>query len=335
MDPLSWLTACVLLFVLLATSTWTSTARAHETNDSQTLWQLDRASETATRAHVTMHFEPHLRDSAHRMLERAPTWWTSLEDKLGRDVDDQVTIWFVDHPKQIAQATGMPQWVAGVAHGGRGEIAIAAHSPDGSLSQLDNLLRHEMAHVILHRVLEGRRVPRWLNEGIADSTGAEIDFDRSETLSQALFAGLGGGLPTLANIDAAFAGEPETVSVAYATSRDFVEYLRYRNGDSNDFHYLLGQLRRGHDLSAAVQHAFGTSLSQLEQEWRAGLALRLLGPAMLGEALPLVLVVPLVGAAWIRRRRHLARSWARMRDTDEINWAYGWQESADSYRVRV
>src|SRR5690606_39089842 len=135
-----------------------------------------------------------------------------------------LTIHFVTHAGQVARSTGMPQWVKGVANGARGEIAVSFHAPNGSISDFATTLRHEMAHVALFRAAGDRPLPRWFQEGVAESLTEEVSFGRAEALATAIF---GAGVPELAKIDEAFHGDQRETGVAYAAARDFVAFLRF------------------------------------------------------------------------------------------------------------
>jgi hypothetical protein len=296
---------------------------AHASTGRAEGFSVEQATSTHTIGRVTLRFEPDLADEAAMLAANIPAWWSEIERPLARDVDDTLTITFVDHAGRVAEATGMPHWVAGVARSETGDIVIARHGPDGARTDLENLLKHEMAHVVLHRASGGADVPRWFHEGIAETMAGGISLSRAQTLASAVF---GPGVPDLDRLEENFHGDdgPE-VAVAYAAARDFVEFLRAQGGDDGvKLRQTMSELRRGVPFETAVAHAFGKPLVELVSVWRGGLPGRFVWyPLIAGGGMPLALVFPLVVIAWVRRRRAVQRGWDRLAAEDEVLFGHG------------
>lgn len=281
-------------------------------------WDLVDASEELVVGRALLRYEPGLDEAALELAEQLPGWWSEIELALGRDLDDRLTIHLVSHAGMVAKATGMPTWVSGVAHSSTGEIAISMHDPDGSRSDLDTLLRHELVHVGLHRATGGAELPRWFHEGVAESLANEVDLMRAESLAGAVF---GRGVPPLDRMEAEFHGDARQASVAYAAARDFATWLRYHDPDEAQFRQLLSQLRNGRGFEQSFADAYGVPLAELEQQWREGLFGRFVWFPLLGSGtLPFLLLGPAVAVAWVRRRRRLAADWARLDAEDQADW---------------
>lgn len=277
-------------------------------------WEVASATSFIRMGKIKLHYDPLLADDARALAKQIPTWWVELEEALGRDVEDELDLYFVTHSGLVADATGMPSWATGVANGRRGEIVFSYHRPDGARSELPGLVRHELAHVALHRAVGGRRIPTWLNEGIADSLGDGVNLMRAQTLAQAVF---GARVPPLAELERGFGGSDEDVQVAYATSRDFIGWLRSRDADGSSFRHLVAELRRGRSLDAALLASYDATLSELETDWRGGLVGRFFwSPQVWGDGLPALLIGPLVVFAWRRRRHARAQAWDRLERED-------------------
>jgi len=282
-------------------------------------WELRDASQELIVGRARLRYEPGLEKAAHKLADRLPGWWSDIEEALGRDLDDTMTIHLVNHAGMVARATGMPVWVSGVAHSASGEIAIAMHNPDGSRSDLNTLLRHELVHVALHRATNGAQLPRWFHEGVAESLANEVSLMRAEALAGAVF---GSGVPGLDRLEAEFHGDGRQASVAYAAARDFATWLRYHDPDEAHFRQLISQLYNGREFVQSFEDAYGVTLVELDQGWRSGLMGRFIWLPLLGSgSLPFLLVGPVVVFAWIRRRRRLAADWARLEAEDQAEWA--------------
>ena len=294
---------------------------AHASTGRAEGFSVEQATSTHTIGRVTLRFEPELADEAAWLAENIPAWWSAIERPLARDVDDTLTITFVDHAGRVAEATGMPHWVAGVARSETGDIVIARHGPDGARTDLENLLKHEMAHVVLHRASGGADVPRWFHEGIAETMTGGISLSRAQTLASAVF---GPGVPDFDALEANFHGDDgPQVAVAYAAARDFVEFLRAQGDDGAKLRQTMSELRRGVPFETAIAHAYGKSLVELGSIWRGGLPGRFVWyPLIAGGGMPLALVFPLVVIAWVRRRRAVQRGWDRLAAEDELLFSH-------------
>ncbi|EDM79273.1 hypothetical protein PPSIR1_04013 [Plesiocystis pacifica SIR-1] len=282
-------------------------------------WALQDATSQIVVGRAVIRFEPWAAEEAHELADELPGWWAEIERELGRDLDDGMTIHLVSHAGQVARATGMPNWVSGVAHPPRGEIAIALHNPDGSPSDLGTLLRHELVHVALYRATGGAELPRWFHEGVAESVANEVSLMRAEALAGAVF---GPGVPPLSRMEAAFHGDHAQAAVAYAAARDFTTWLRYHDVEGAQFRQLLSQLRNGRSFEQSFMDAYEVPLEELDAQWRSGLFGRFVWFPLLGSgSLPFLLVGPVVGFAWVRRKRQLAAAWARMEAEEEAERA--------------
>lgn len=282
-----------------------------QANEGQPIgWEVGSATEEIIVGRAVIHYDPALEEEAIELAKNLPGWWSDIERELAGDLDDHLSIHFVQHAGRVADATGMPEWAAGVANPPRGEIIIARHRPDGSPSDLESLLRHELVHVGIYRATNGAPVPRWFHEGVADSVGDEISLMRAETMASAVF---GPGVPPLEEINEGFRGEGRQVMVSYAASRDFATFLRYRDGDGTDFRQVMTQLRQGHGFRTSFIKAYGVGLEELDGEWRGGLAGRFMWyPLIGGGGLPFALFAPAIAFAWWRRRKTMQAAWARM-----------------------
>ncbi|TPV96739.1 MAG: hypothetical protein B7733_03065 [Myxococcales bacterium FL481] len=324
MSAKRWMVSLLLAVALWAAATTTVSA---DVNDG-VHWEMETAADRLSIGKMTLVYEPAVEDEARAMLQQLPRVWADLEAALNRDLDDELNVRFVEHAGHVARATHMPHWVAGVAHSSTGDIMLAQHGPDGAPANLAGLLRHELAHVALYRATNGAPLPRWFNEGVADSLAEEIDFGATERLAGAVF---GRGVPALDKLDATFREDPQAVAVAYSASRDFVNFLRFRDPTGRAFDQLLFGLRHGKHFETAVLAAYGIGLYELDAEWREGLLGRFAWfPMLSAEGLPVFLVGPLVGLAWWRRRRVLRRAWARLEAEDEAERRFR-MESSNSW----
>jgi hypothetical protein len=131
-------------------------------------------------------------------------------------------------PEASASAKGTPAWVAGYAIPSEGRIVLfPARSPGYPDGSLENVLVHELVHVLIFRAAKGNSVPRWFHEGLAMFAARERSFeDRARLVLEVAFR----DPPTLSQLDAAFMGDPAEVRRAYAISGAFFRSLVERQG---------------------------------------------------------------------------------------------------------
>lgn len=314
-SPRRWLLSLILgALALIMTASWVRPAHADEGEPAG--WELTTATRQVTMGRVVFRFDPSLEYEAMQLAAYVPAWWSEIERALAGDLEDNLTISYVTHSGRIAEGTGVPRWAAGVAHSESGEIVIAQHAPDGSRTDLDSLLRHELAHVALHRATAGQPLPRWFHEGIAESFGNGVDLLRSQTLAGAIF---GPGVPPLAQLEDNIRGtDAIAATIGYAAARDFVNYLRDRDdSDGAQLRQVLVELGHGRSFDAALVKVYGRTLHDLDAEWRSGLTGRFSWfPVVSSGGLPLAVLSPMIAVAAIRRRRILREGWDRLARED-------------------
>lgn len=218
-------------------------------------------------------------------------------------------------PEESAPARRAPPWVSGYAFGAEGVVVLLPERvPRYPHRSLEDLLWHEVAHVLVARAAGGRPVPRWFNEGVAMLAGRTWGL---EDRGRALWHGLAGDPVSLAELEPLFAGERGEAARAYALSGSFVRDLIHRDGPEV-VAAILGWTAMGLGFEEAVVRATGTPLAQLEAElwgrharWDRWI-LFLTSSAVLWVAVTLL-------ALWAARRRR-ARS-ARQRELWELEEA--------------
>src|SRR5688500_5751755 len=123
----------------------------------------------------------------------------------------------------------VPPWVSGYAFGEEGVIVLLpARAPSYPDSSLEELLRHEVAHVLVARAAGGRPLPRWFHEGLAMIAGLRWGIDDRSQLTLTL---IGGGEVSLDELEGRFAGHQGAVRGAYAMAGAFAHDLLRRHGD--------------------------------------------------------------------------------------------------------
>lgn len=209
----------------------------------------------------------------------------------------------------------LPNWSAGITLPDSRTIIIRLDAGDPFRT-----LRHELAHVVLHRSIK-ERVPLWFDEGYAVVAAGE--FDRLALLRMNLAVAMG-RIPGLRTLDGQLRlGGPKT-EAAYALAGSAVMELARRN-PTGRLHPLMLRLREGTSFDEAVLATTGLTLDRFDEAWQAAIRRRYNWAVwlMAGGAWGLLTVVLLWARATRRhreapRRAALDEGWVIPDDDEEI-----------------
>ena len=201
-------------------------------------------------------------------------------------------------------ATAVPGWVSGYAYGSLGRVVLLPERtrsyPDGSL---DELLLHELTHVLVARAAGGRPVPRWFNEGLAMMAGGPWGLEDRTRLT---FVMVRKTERPLAAIDQLFGGKPGEVRRAYALSGALVRDIVLQYGRPVP-RRILAAVGRGESFTDAFHEATGVTLAGATRSFWRRHSFWYRWMPLLGSSFTLwLLIIVLAGLAWLRKRRKVA-----------------------------
>lgn len=163
-------------------------------------------------------------------------------------------------------ARSAPPWVSGYALSREGVVVLfpgrILSYPHGSLEEV---LRHELAHVLMARAAGYRSLPRWLNEGVAMIAGSPWGLGDRSRVTMALI--LNKKMP-LAEINRLFLETPRQLNDAYSLAGAFTHDLLQRHG-SETAATILELMSKGLSFERAFREATGISVLEAESSfWR-------------------------------------------------------------------
>ena len=208
-------------------------------------------------------------------------------------------------------ARSVSPWTAGFANSDAGLIVLfPSRSPTYPHDTLEDVMRHEVAHVLIGRAAGGRPVPRWFHEGLAVAVERPWGFEDRSRLAWELVMG---PRLTLREIDALFDGGESAQSRAYSLSAAVVRDIIREYGSAAP----AGILRLVHaevGFDEAVARVAGRPLGAVEDGfWDRQRVWTVWVPIFTsGNVLWLVVIGFAALAVWRRRRRVAAirRRWA-------------------------
>lgn len=201
-------------------------------------------------------------------------------------------------------------WTAGYALSNASLIVLfPSRSPVYPHDTLEDVLRHEVAHVLIGRAAGGQFVPRWFHEGMAVAVERPWGLEDRSRLVWELMAG---PRLTTREIDGLFDGGQSAQSRAYSLSAAFVRDLIGGHGATAPAG-ILRLVREGVPFDRALATVAGRPLGMVEDAfWDRQRVWTVWMPmATSGEAFWLGVIALAALAVW-RRRRHSAairRQW--------------------------
>lgn len=263
---------------------------------------------------MTIAYPPAAEPRVASVIKEADSIKTELGTTLGEPVLSRVDVRIARSPEEMTklapEEVPPPPYATGVAYSSLHLVlvSLSAPGPASDGTNVDEVMRHELAHIALQDATQGHHVPRWFNEGFAIHASGESPFQRWKTLENAT---LSKQILPLSDLDQGFPQDNYDVSVAYAESADFVRYL-VRDGDEHRFTSLVSRVREGDSFDRALGDAYTTNLRRLEFQWREDLSKRFtLTPVLLGGSFLWVLVAGLMGWAYVKKRRKAKETLAR------------------------
>jgi hypothetical protein len=197
-------------------------------------------------------------------------------------------------------AAAVASWVSGFAVGETSTIVLfPARVPSYPDGNLETLLRHEVAHVLMSRATGHRPGPRWFEEGVATVAAREWGVEDGARLA---IATIGPGPRTLAEVDAGFLSDGRGVSRAYAVSAALVRFLLRRHGESA-VAAVASRLARGVSFEDAFEAVTGETPGEFARAYFGREALLATWVPFLTSATGLWMGITALALLAIRRRR--------------------------------
>ncbi len=228
----------------------------------------------------------------------------------------------------FSYATGgqAPEWGAGVAIPGKSLIVLPAYASveRGTLLDFGTVLRHEIAHIALHRAVAPAPIPLWFDEGYASWSANELDAG-SVWMLRLSFAT--GRAPPLDSLELHWPSGSARAQLAYLLSATVVEYLVSESG-TYGLERLFQRWRATGSFENALGATYGADIDQLESAWRAHVKHRYGWTIVFTQSLLFGLFSgAIVLVLYLLRRRSDRRKMAALRAADLPPAPAYWTES--------
>ena len=227
-----------------------------------------------------------------------------------------------------------PEYASGVAYHGMHLVLLSMLAPHGGEAvDLDEVFAHELSHVALEDAVQGKHVPVWFNEGLAMALSGEKAWERRGVLWNAT---LSDTLLPLSDLDRSMPRASHEVTIAYAESADFMQFLS-RRSDAMRFSAMIARVREGQSFERSLAEAYGADLHRLELEWHHDLEHRFsVIPILTGGGFLWSLVMVGFIVAYVKKRRRaqkILERWGREEAAEDELRARILREAEDADRM--
>jgi hypothetical protein len=215
---------------------------------------------------VVVVYEAPLSNTAADVVRIYPKLKQELEKFFGWNLDIRPQVVLVENTQSFQQLT-------------RNKLFVAFAVPDKNLIVIDysrmntrpfNLsitLKHELCHLLLHRHISRRNLPKWLDEGVcqwvSDGIGEIFINQGWSGLDSAVMAGR---IIPLKQLTDYFPRDGASLILAYEQSKSLINYVDRQYG-YHAIMEILDFLKNGEAMETALMNSLGISQQQLEKEW--------------------------------------------------------------------
>ncbi|MES2643758.1 MAG: peptidase MA family metallohydrolase [Myxococcota bacterium] len=256
--------------------------------------------------------------TTRRLADHAATAVPRIAHRLGVPAGGTIDIYLAPTQADFEriQPNAPPDWADGTAWPRWGMIFLRAPSArPGTAERLEQVLDHEVVHVLVGRAFAPRTPPRWLQEGLAQFYSGELGPKVSEDLTSVLFGR--DELFSLTQLSSGFHGNAVQAHHAYAAAADFIGYLGTEYGE-DAVKGLINEMAGGAGFADALATVTGSDIATVEAGWRG----RWSDPALLVKAVATTDLLWASGGillalgAW-RARRRTQKKLARWEEEEE------------------
>ncbi len=254
---------------------------------------------------------------AQQVADTAQTGLRQLSDMLSDESFDltaalagkslDIYVYSAISDLQSALSVGGPTWIAGHADPELGVALVSLPPGPEQALEIERQVPHEITHILLYtRYGPGyHSLPVWLNEGMASVSEFYRNLNYQILLDNAVENDI---MIPLEDLCDGFPAGASRVIQAYAESTDFTRYLVQEYGN-RDLRALFQAYADGKSCQRGVEEVYGTSLTELEREWRsAELGEDTLANLMPWFALPVIILGPLILITVLFARRSRPRT---------------------------
>ncbi len=243
----------------------------------------------------------------------------------GLAIPDTSIVLIATRREQFDSAVGghFPDWGAGCAIPEQNTIIILSPFLYPHQVGLSEVLRHELAHIYLHKLVGWSRLPRWMDEGFAMLIGHQWRFGDDWLVGRAVLTGEDLPLQQIEGLNRFAEGKAR---LAYGESYLAMKYFIDEYGWQS-FVLFVRELRRHNQLDPAFMTAVGLDYAGFQREYNKYLKAKYNWATLLSDTMlfwiVIVLLLMLLYVLKRRRSRKKIEEWERTMPDDDIFYPAG------------
>jgi len=253
-----------------------------------------------------------------RLFEKVQLPLQNIERFFGGTLGSRTTILITKSRREYEKYTrrAVPEWSQAVAFTGQGLIVLRLATAE-DIKSSPQVLLHELTHIFIAARYPEQRIPRWLNEGLAQYlSGQRLSVQQKVFLANAVSAKK---IIALSAIDSVLGYSAPRAHLAYAQSLAAVDFIVRAYGRAK-LRLLLDNMARYHSVNDAFKQTVGFDFIDFELAWYEDLYARYRWLVILNidNFLWIFMGVLALLAIWVIRRRNRKKisSWEEY-DTEE------------------
>ena len=207
-------------------------------------------------------------------------------------------------PEDSSLARQAPRWASGYALSHISTVVLLPERVTNyPYESIEEVLSHEIAHILIHRAAGERPLPRWLDEGLAMVAAREWNMEDRARLVWAMVAGT---RISLDQLNALFSKDGSSAGRAYALAHAFtLDILEHTQPDFPK--HILALVAQGAPFHEAFAQAAMMPLGRAEGHfWRRQTLWDRWIPVATSSAVLWFLITVLVFYAFKKQRSHTA-----------------------------
>ncbi len=242
---------------------------------------------------VTVAYHGPVKSRAQTILETIVETFSIMGPLLGADIEAPLRVTVYNNVKEMLQA--LPPRSATISREliteGQAFTNVGTLLILGSSRLYVGTSAHEAVHILTHRAGDStfRRVPSWLDEGLAEFGNPEPGYSYDIALDFALETDR---LMPITFMETT-PGDPEDVIIFYGEARSIVRFMVFQYGPFA-MRDLIADLKSGTNMDDALEKLYGVDRIGLENLWREAIYAPLYEPPDLEAARPTAVPRPTV-----------------------------------------
>lgn len=244
-------------------------ARATTAEEIPRTWDgPDLPDDWTTRSEIAFRISGHPDDTPilDRLARHGAARLPELAAALGVPIDGGIHVYLAETEAQFRglQPGNPPMWADATAYPSLRAVFLRhPRLRPGTEERLEQVLDHELVHVLLGQAFLPQATPHWLQEGTAQVLAGQAGPDITRRIARGRF---GADLLTLEDLAHGFPADPRRADLAYAQSADFVQWFGATYGD-DALPRLVRATARGLTLPRAMQRVTGEPFDAVQERW--------------------------------------------------------------------